>query len=558
VPHRSAPEADATRRLYEQYARQIYAYCFHQLGNKEEAEDATQSTFLNAFRGLQRGVDPEFETAWLYKIAQNVCLTRQRSSSRRRRVESPGDLDAIQDVLPAREPESDELIGLPEALESMPEQQRRALLLREWQGLSYREIADELGLSQAAVETLLFRARRTLAAGLTESGEQKPGVAKRLVRGGDAGSLIAVVKSILFTGGTKIAATVATVAATSVVAATPAARHVVVAAVDPGLAKPAHVAAKPAVKHKHAPTARRVASAATAAPAAAAVPHVHAVALAAPAASVRAAVHHVRAAALHAARARALTKHLTIRAPSASKSAPVPVPAASAAPAPAAPIDAPVPAATPEPTAPTPAPTPDPTQKSADPPAPTPTVPPNGNAPKNKDREPKSAYVPSPPTVQPMPPTAPASGHDRGHDRHGDHSKQDDTNVPQDVTPPTAAPTPTPTPVTTPVPPVPTPVPPVPAPPSTGGNGNGHGHGRHDQTAPPLTPGPVHPMPAPVTTPPTTTQTTPPPPTTTAQPPVAPTPTPTTPAPPAATPTDPAPVSDPGAGGKWGGHGRKR
>ena len=116
TPQHGAPEADATRRLYEQYARQIYTYCFQQLRNKEEAEDATQSVFLNAFRGLQRGIDPEFESAWLYKIAQNVCLTRQRSSTRRGRVESPGDLDAMQDMLPTREVESEELINLPQAL----------------------------------------------------------------------------------------------------------------------------------------------------------------------------------------------------------------------------------------------------------------------------------------------------------------------------------------------------------------------------------------------------------------------------------------------------------
>src|SRR5947209_11549778 len=173
TPRRAAPEADATRDLYERYARQIHSYCLHQLGNREEAEDATQATFLNAFRGLQRGVDPEFESAWLYKIAQNVCLTRQRSSSRRRRLESPGDLDAMQDYVPAHQPDSDELINLPEALDAMPEQQRRALLLREWQGLSYKEIGEELGLSQPAVETLLFRARRTLAASLTEEPVKK-------------------------------------------------------------------------------------------------------------------------------------------------------------------------------------------------------------------------------------------------------------------------------------------------------------------------------------------------------------------------------------------------
>src|SRR3954470_4452111 len=199
TPRRAAPEADATRDLYERYARQIYSYCLHQLGNREEAEDATQSTFLNAFRGIQRGVDPEFESAWLYKIAQNVCLTRQRSSSRRRKVEAPGDLEAMQDYVPAHQADSDELIRLPEALDAMPEQQRRALLLREWQGLSYKEIGEELELSQAAVETLLFRARRSLAAGL----EQPPEGKKRLlVRGADIGNILAGIKSLLLGGAT--------------------------------------------------------------------------------------------------------------------------------------------------------------------------------------------------------------------------------------------------------------------------------------------------------------------------------------------------------------------
>jgi RNA polymerase sigma factor (sigma-70 family) len=222
TPRRGAPEADATRDLYERYARQIHAYCLHHLGSREEAEDAVQSTFLNAFRGLKRGVDPEFESAWLYKIAENVCLTRLRSSSRRRRIESPGDLDAMQDLLPSSEADNDELIRLPEALEEMPEQQRRALLLREWQGLSYREIADELSLSQSAVETLLFRARRSLASALTDEQGLKKGGLQKLRAGGDAGSLVALLKTIIFSGGAKVAATAAAVAATSVVAAIPA------------------------------------------------------------------------------------------------------------------------------------------------------------------------------------------------------------------------------------------------------------------------------------------------------------------------------------------------
>jgi len=165
VPHQG-PAGVSTGTLYERYARQILAYCLQELGSREEAEDAAQTTFLNAFRSLQRGVVPEFESAWLYTIARNVCLTRRRSSSRRRRVEAAADLDTLQDAIPARLVDADELIGLPHALAALPETQRRALLLREWQGLSYREISEELGITQAAVETLLFRARRSLAAGL--------------------------------------------------------------------------------------------------------------------------------------------------------------------------------------------------------------------------------------------------------------------------------------------------------------------------------------------------------------------------------------------------------
>ena len=192
TPRPASRGAEVTSDLYERYQRQIYNFCLHQLGNREEAEDATQSTFLNAFRGLERGIEPEFESAWLFKIAQNVCLTRQRSSFRRRRVETPGDLDALQDLLPSPQREADELIRLTDALHDMPEQQRRALLLREWQGLSYKEIAEELDLTQAAVETLLFRARRSLAAGLTEAPkEAKKGLRGRLRAGGDMGSIAA-------------------------------------------------------------------------------------------------------------------------------------------------------------------------------------------------------------------------------------------------------------------------------------------------------------------------------------------------------------------------------
>jgi RNA polymerase sigma factor (sigma-70 family) len=218
-----APEADATRALYEQYANQVFRYCLHQLGSREEAEDAVQSTFLNAFRGIKRGVVPDLEAAWLFKIAHNVCLSRRRSAWRRGRIESPADFDVIEELAPAPSRRADELIGLQDVLERLPETQRRAILLREWQGLSYREIAVELDLSQSAVETLIFRARRSLASGLEQPETKKRRVARAL----DWSNVLAGLKTALVGGSAaaKIAATVAVVSATTVVAAAPVQQH---------------------------------------------------------------------------------------------------------------------------------------------------------------------------------------------------------------------------------------------------------------------------------------------------------------------------------------------
>ena len=64
--------------VYDRYAGQIFCFCLHQLGYREEAEDAVEQTFLNAFHAIKRGIAPEQESAWLFKIAHNVCLSRRR------------------------------------------------------------------------------------------------------------------------------------------------------------------------------------------------------------------------------------------------------------------------------------------------------------------------------------------------------------------------------------------------------------------------------------------------------------------------------------------------
>ena len=207
-----APSADATRLLYERHSSRIFGFCLSRLGSREEAEDAVQTTFLNAQRGLGRGVVPDYELAWLFKIAQNVCHNRHQSARRRGHLEATQDLDALQDVLATPERGSSVALGdLTRALSSVPERQRRALLLREFQGLSYEEIGVELGVSVAAVETLIFRARRSVAVELGRL-ETKPS------RRGAAASIVELFRWF-FTGGAapvKIAAAVATVATLAV------------------------------------------------------------------------------------------------------------------------------------------------------------------------------------------------------------------------------------------------------------------------------------------------------------------------------------------------------
>jgi RNA polymerase sigma factor (sigma-70 family) len=170
----SSPKADSLARpssaeahaadLYERYRGPVYRYCRNRLWTADEAEDAVQSTFLRAFTALQKGIVPECEVAWLYRIAHNVCLSRRLGAARRARRAAATAGSATASPAPPRA--AREIGGLADALAGMPERLRRVILLREWQGLSYAEIAEALEVSVSAVETLVFRGRRHLAKAL--------------------------------------------------------------------------------------------------------------------------------------------------------------------------------------------------------------------------------------------------------------------------------------------------------------------------------------------------------------------------------------------------------
>src|SRR6187455_497419 len=144
--------------LYRQHVGEVYRYTYAVLGNHADAEDVTQTTFVNALRALERGEEPRNASAWLIAIAHNVVRQRWRQAASR-----PAEVELVHDVPETPAEEDIEVDELVRALQRIPPSQREALVMRELEGRSYVEIAELLGLTTGALETLLFRARRSLA-----------------------------------------------------------------------------------------------------------------------------------------------------------------------------------------------------------------------------------------------------------------------------------------------------------------------------------------------------------------------------------------------------------
>jgi RNA polymerase sigma factor (sigma-70 family) len=149
----------AFERMYQRHVGDVYRYALAVMRNPSDAEDVTQTTFLNAYRSyVEKGNRPEKPQNWLIAIAHNVCRQRFRQSARR-----PSEVafdDDVADALVDDDVPSGEDIR--RALGHLAFNQRAALVMRELEGRSYAEIAEILGVSTSAVETLIFRARRAL------------------------------------------------------------------------------------------------------------------------------------------------------------------------------------------------------------------------------------------------------------------------------------------------------------------------------------------------------------------------------------------------------------
>ena len=169
--------ADAFEHLVRENERMVYALSLRILGNEQDAQDAVQEVFLKAWRSLGtfRG-DSRF-SVWLYRMTNNACLDQLR----RRRVtlvsltpeedgepasDIPDPAPSPQELLEQKEVQS----AVQSALAELPEDFRRAIVLRETAGLSYAEIAEAMDIDVGTVKSRIFRARKKLCAILTARG----------------------------------------------------------------------------------------------------------------------------------------------------------------------------------------------------------------------------------------------------------------------------------------------------------------------------------------------------------------------------------------------------
>lgn len=213
-PDRNPAVAVRVEQLYASHAALVRSVCRSLLRDRSEAEDAVQQTFLSAQRALVNGSSPREPAAWLATIARHECLARVRARMREPLPMELEEGDPAPDAHTAavRRHAAGELR---EALAELPAQQRAAILLREVRGFSYQEVASSLSVTTSAVESLLFRARRSLQTRLREAlaALSPAGWIRELAGGGLAGPAAAKVAAVgvgtlVATGGAVVGPTV--------------------------------------------------------------------------------------------------------------------------------------------------------------------------------------------------------------------------------------------------------------------------------------------------------------------------------------------------------------
>jgi RNA polymerase sigma-70 factor (ECF subfamily) len=170
-------DTESFNQLILRWERPIYALAYRTIGREEEARDVCQETFLRAYRALPRFRGQAKFSSWLYRIALNLCRDWMRRERRAPTIQPPENVDLL-DLAAAAEPSEpiEDLVArrdlsrlVEQAMAQLPEEQRTAIVLKEYHGLTFQEIADVVGCPLSTVKTRLYQGLTVLRRELAKS-----------------------------------------------------------------------------------------------------------------------------------------------------------------------------------------------------------------------------------------------------------------------------------------------------------------------------------------------------------------------------------------------------
>ena len=170
-------DLDSFNQLVLRWERPIYALAYRVIGREEDARDVCQETFLRAFRALGGFKGQAKFSSWLYRITLNLCRDCIRRERRQPLAQTPEGVDLVELAGEAEDTESiEELVARKEigaavakAMALLPEEQRTAIVLKEYHGLTFQEIADMLDCPLSTVKTRLYQGLTVLRRQLERS-----------------------------------------------------------------------------------------------------------------------------------------------------------------------------------------------------------------------------------------------------------------------------------------------------------------------------------------------------------------------------------------------------
>jgi RNA polymerase sigma-70 factor (ECF subfamily) len=173
-----AGDADSFNQLIRRWERPIYALAYRVIGRDEDARDVCQEAFLRAFRALPGFKGQAKFSSWLYRITLNLCRDWIRRQKRTPVVSAPEGVDIIELASAQGPVESvEDLVArhqlsatVAEAMRHLPEEQRTAIVLKEYHGLTFQEIADLQGCPLSTVKTRLYQGLSVLRRHLEAQG----------------------------------------------------------------------------------------------------------------------------------------------------------------------------------------------------------------------------------------------------------------------------------------------------------------------------------------------------------------------------------------------------